>query len=147
MTCVSFAWKFRSFLPHLDPETGHWRINSLLGLLRWSPWGVTSWSTSPSGMGSPTPLVRVSRWTCSSRGNPCYWKHHCQPLSKSRRHLLRDFSQQDGRIRPFMPSLPPMIFMWTPDSSTMGSLEVIPVKRKEMDCWEGEGGQTCVFWI
>jgi len=98
-------------------------------------------------VGSPALLVGVSGWTCSSRENPCYGKHCCQFLSKSRGHLLHDFSQQQegGRTRPFMPSLPPMNFSWALGSSTMGSLGVVPVKRKEVGYWEREGGQTCVF--
>lgn len=39
-----------------------------------------------------------------------------------------------------------MNFMWAPDSRTLGNLGIVPLQRKEVDCWEEEGGQTCVSW-
>lgn len=91
MICVSLIQMFKS---SSSPGSQNWPLEDW-----WLTRNIALVSTrgSPLGMGSPAPLVSVSERTCSSRGNPCYWRRNChsQLLSKPRRCHVGEFSQHE----------------------------------------------------
>lgn len=147
MTCVSFAWKFKSFLPDLDPETGHWRFCSLGGLLHRCSCGVT-----PRGA-SPWAWAHLLLWSGWVDGPPSSEGIHAfgsiiASSSQNQGDIICVISPNNMKLGEKDHLCHPChqwLLTWAPDSSTVGSLGVVPVKRKEVDCWEGEGGLLLKF--